>query len=68
MIPEGDGRIIGYYGYPRRSLLAGARAVQVGTGTFVDPRCASRVLSGIEAWMEARGVARIEDIAGMLKS
>jgi len=26
MIPEGDGRIIGYYGYPRRSLLAGARA------------------------------------------
>ncbi len=25
MIPEGNGRIIGYYGYPRRSLLAAAR-------------------------------------------
>jgi len=48
-------------------LLAGARAIQVGTGTFVDPRCASRVLSGIEAWMEKNGVARIEDIAGMLR-
>jgi dihydroorotate dehydrogenase (NAD+) catalytic subunit len=48
-------------------LLAGARAVQVGTGTFVDPRCASRVLSGIEAWMEANGVARVEDIPGLLE-
>ncbi len=49
-------------------LLAGARAIQVGTGTFVDPRCASRVLAGIEAWMEAKGVAKVEDIAGMLKA
>jgi dihydroorotate dehydrogenase (NAD+) catalytic subunit len=47
-------------------LLAGARAVQVGTGTFVDPRCAARVLSGIEEWMEANGVARVEEIPGML--
>jgi dihydroorotate dehydrogenase (NAD+) catalytic subunit len=47
-------------------LLAGARAVQVGTGTFVDPRCALRVLEGIEAWMEAQGVARVEDIGALL--
>jgi len=49
-------------------LLAGASAVQVGTGTFVDPRCASRVLAGIRAWMEAEGVARVEDIAGLLRA
>jgi dihydroorotate dehydrogenase (NAD+) catalytic subunit len=48
-------------------LLAGARAVQVGTGTFVDPRCAISVLRGIEAWMEERGIAKVEDIAGMLE-
>jgi dihydroorotate dehydrogenase (NAD+) catalytic subunit len=48
-------------------LLAGARAVQVGTGTFVDPRCAASVLEGIESWMEARDIAGVEDIAGMLE-
>jgi dihydroorotate dehydrogenase (NAD+) catalytic subunit len=47
-------------------LLAGARAVQVGTGSFVDPRCALKVLEGIGAWMEARGVAKVEDIGAML--
>jgi dihydroorotate dehydrogenase (NAD+) catalytic subunit len=47
-------------------LLAGARAVQVGTGTFVDPRCALFVLAGIERWMEEQGVLKVEDIAGML--
>ena len=47
-------------------LLAGARAVQVGTGTFVEPRCALSTLEGIEAWMAERGVARVEDIRGML--
>lgn len=49
-------------------LLAGARAVQVGTGTFVDPRCALSVLEGIGSWMEARDVATVADIAGMLQA
>jgi dihydroorotate dehydrogenase (NAD+) catalytic subunit len=49
-------------------LLAGARAIQVGTGSFVDPRTAIRVLAGIAAWMEENGAARIEDIAGMLEA
>jgi dihydroorotate dehydrogenase (NAD+) catalytic subunit len=49
-------------------LLAGARAVQVGTGTFVDPRCALKVLEGIRTWMAERGVARVGDIAGMLEA
>ena len=47
-------------------LLAGAVAVQVGTGTFVDPRIPLDTLRGIEAWMEAEGVARVGDIAGLL--
>jgi dihydroorotate dehydrogenase (NAD+) catalytic subunit len=48
-------------------LLAGASAVQVGTGTFVDPRCAIEVLDGVAKWMEERGVARVADIRGMLE-
>ena len=47
-------------------LLAGAIAVQVGTGTFVDPRCAHSVLSGIELWMQEQGIAKVGDIAGLL--
>jgi len=49
-------------------LLAGASAVQVGTGNFTDPRTAEKVLEGIKAWMEENGVGRIEEIAGMLGS
>jgi len=48
-------------------LLAGARAVQVGTGTFVDPRCAISVLRGIEKWMEERGITKVEDIRALLE-
>jgi len=48
-------------------LLAGARAVQVGTGTFVDPRSALSALEGIESWMRELGVGKIADIAGMLE-
>jgi dihydroorotate dehydrogenase (NAD+) catalytic subunit len=48
-------------------LLAGARAIQVGTANFVSPRAPLEVLAGIGAWMEAEGVARIEDIPALLR-
>ncbi len=47
-------------------LLAGARAVQVGTGNFRDPGTAARVLEGIRDWMVRNGASRMEDIPGML--
>lgn len=47
-------------------LLAGASAIQVGTGVFVDPGIPLRVLDGIRAWMEANGVAKLGDVAGMM--
>ena len=49
-------------------LLAGAVAVQVGTGTFVDPRIPLDTLRGIKAWMEAEGVARVADIRTRLEA
>jgi dihydroorotate dehydrogenase (NAD+) catalytic subunit len=33
-------------------LLAGAKAIQVGTGTFVDPRIPVQVLEGIEEYLK----------------
>jgi dihydroorotate dehydrogenase (NAD+) catalytic subunit len=48
-------------------LLAGARAIQIGTANFVDPRCAIQTLEGIEAWMEREGVESVEDIGRLLK-
>lgn len=48
-------------------LLAGAAAIQVGTGIFVDPGIPLRVLDGIRTWMEANGVAKVSDIAGLLQ-
>jgi dihydroorotate dehydrogenase (NAD+) catalytic subunit len=49
-------------------LLAGAVAVQVGTGTFADPRIPLDTLRGIEAWMEVEGVARVADIRTRLEA
>lgn len=47
-------------------LLAGARAIQIGTGTFVDPGIASRVLAGIEEWMRSNSVSEVAAIRTLL--
>ncbi|MBA2518286.1 MAG: dihydroorotate dehydrogenase, partial [Chloroflexia bacterium] len=46
-------------------LFAGASAVQVGTGIFVDPSIPIRLIDGLAAWMEANGVASVNDIVGV---
>jgi dihydroorotate dehydrogenase (NAD+) catalytic subunit len=43
-------------------LLAGASAVQVGTGTFVDPSIPVRVLEGIEEYCKKEDINRINDL------
>ncbi len=45
-------------------LLAGARAVQIGTATFVQPDAALRVLDGIEAYMTETGCRDLQEIIG----
>lgn len=45
-------------------LLAGASAIQVGTGTFVDPRIPLDTLLGIEAYIAEKGFSRISDFHG----
>ncbi len=48
-------------------LLAGASAVQIGTGTFVDPSIPIRVLEGIEEYCAREGIDSIEKVKGLLK-
>jgi len=48
-------------------LLAGASAVQVGTGTFVDPSIPIKVLDGIEEYCEKEKLLSIEDFHTFIK-
>lgn len=45
-------------------LLAGSRAVAVGTAHFADPRASLRVLEELTRFARRMGVARIEDLVG----
>jgi dihydroorotate dehydrogenase (NAD+) catalytic subunit len=45
-------------------LLAGARAVQVGTATLLDPHAPARVLAELRRWCRANKVARVADLVG----
>jgi dihydroorotate dehydrogenase (NAD+) catalytic subunit len=43
-------------------MVAGARAVQVGTASFADPRACSRIRDELADWAANRGVARLEHL------
>lgn len=45
-------------------ILAGATAVSIGTGNFIDPRTAEKVVEGIEAYMRKYHVDDIKDLIG----
>ena len=48
-------------------LLVGARAVQVGTATFVDPRATERIAGELAAGLSRRGIADVRDWIGTLE-
>ena len=48
-------------------LLAGASAVQLGTAIFARPEAPADTLAGIRAFMEAEGLERVAEIAGLLR-
>ena len=47
-------------------ILAGARAIQVGTASFIDPQISIRILEGIENYLTGRGFTDIREITGLL--
>lgn len=48
-------------------FLAGATAVAVGTGTFVNPMAAALIIEGIEAYLASHGFADISELVGAVK-
>jgi dihydroorotate dehydrogenase (NAD+) catalytic subunit len=48
-------------------LLAGASAVQVGTGTFVDPRLPIKVLEGISDYCRQEGFSNVQQLGKSLR-
>jgi dihydroorotate dehydrogenase (NAD+) catalytic subunit len=47
-------------------LIVGARAVQIGTANFVNPRAAMDVIEGIERYMIRHGMREMRDLIGSL--
>jgi dihydroorotate dehydrogenase (NAD+) catalytic subunit len=45
-------------------MLAGANAVQVGTANFVDPFIWTKLLDGVQDYMQRHGITRLADIVG----
>ncbi len=45
-------------------IMAGATAVEIGTANFIDPRTTQKVAEGIGVWLDAHGVADVNEIIG----
>lgn len=45
-------------------LMAGAVAVQIGTGTFIEPATAPRVATGIAEWMASQRLTDLGQVTG----
>jgi dihydroorotate dehydrogenase (NAD+) catalytic subunit len=48
-------------------LIAGARAIQVGTANFVHPQTAVHIIDGLRGFCQGQGVSSIEEIIGTLR-
>ncbi len=48
-------------------MIAGARAVQVGTASFVDPDATVRIVREIDALCDRQGIGTIRDLVGTLQ-
>lgn len=47
-------------------IMAGAWAIQVGTGNFINPNITMDIIKGIEEFMEREGVSSLEEIRGII--
>ncbi len=48
-------------------LIAGAKAVQVGTANFVDPRATLKIVEGIREYLSRHGLGSVEELIGTLE-
>ena len=45
-------------------ILAGATAISIGTGNFVDPGISKRIMRDMEQYLEKRGIQDIQELIG----
>ena len=48
-------------------MLAGATAVSIGAGNFIDPYTSIKTIEGIEQYMKEQGIEDIREIIGVVK-
>jgi dihydroorotate dehydrogenase (NAD+) catalytic subunit len=48
-------------------IIAGSTAIQVGTMNFVDPFIWTKLLTGIESYLERHKIPRVQDLIGRLE-
>ena len=48
-------------------LIAGAKAIQIGTANFVEPKISQKIIKGIEDYLKKHKIEDINDIIGCLK-
>lgn len=49
-------------------LIAGAKAVEVGTANFIDPEATVRIIEELEEYCQTKGINKIETLIGTLKT
>ena len=47
-------------------LMAGAKAIQVGTANFIDPSITMKIIDGLEDYCKRHGISDINDIIGII--
>ena len=47
-------------------LMAGARAIEVGTANFIDPTVTVKIVKGLEEYCERHGLKSIQEIIGII--
>ena len=48
-------------------IIAGATAVAVGTGNFIEPACSMKIIEGIKKYCTSHNIANIKELIGSLK-
>ena len=47
-------------------IMAGARLIQIGTSSFINPSISLDILEGMQAWLETQGIGNIKEVRGII--
>jgi len=47
-------------------LIAGCKAVQVGTAVYADPDCPAKIAAGIETYLQGNGMRSVNQVIGSI--